>query len=133
MVNLIPSLSHYFFSRAYLTCFTSSLPWNFRQYCTATWRGWRDYFCFCSRLLWLNAVVSRQAGILSLLFGHVATAHILDKGKPFVILSAFFFVLLFFSFSNRSCRLCPVFFSYPLCLVSSTFLCPIVTLGCDLI
>ena len=55
------------------------------------------------------------------------------KVSPFVILSAFFFVLLFFSFSNRSCRLCPVYFSYPLCLVSSTFLCPIVTLGCDLI
>lgn len=96
MVTPIPSLSHYFFSRAYLTCFTSSLPWNFRQYCTATWRGWRDYFCFCSRLLWLNAVVSRQAGILSLLFGHVAMAHILDKGKPFRDFKCVFFCFTFF-------------------------------------
>jgi len=99
MVTLIPSLSHYFFSRAYLTCFTSSLPWNFRQYCTATWRGWRDYFCFCSRLLWLNAVVSRQAGILSLLFGHVIMAHIVDQGKTFLVSFVFLVHLFFVLFS----------------------------------
>lgn len=113
MVTLIPSLSHYFFSRAYLTCFTSSLPWNFRQYCTATWRGWRDYFCFCSRLLWLNAVVSRQAGILSLLFGHVIMAHIVDQGKTFLVSFVFFSALIFCFIFFLHFRIVLAFYAQP--------------------